>query len=370
MIMRILFIEPYDGGSHRAFREALAARSRHEVRSLTLPARFWKWRMRGAALWFADRIRDEELTADVVFCSDYLNVADLRGSLPAAFDTVPIVLYMHENQLTYPLSPEEEFDFHFGFTNILSCLAADSVVFNSEFHRRLFLDSLNNYLGRMPEAVPANIGLRIEARSSVLPVGIDREPDPTRPGPIALGKKTGPEGPLLLWNHRWEFDKRPDWFVQALLSLDGEGYPFRLYLLGEERQRHQVFAPLQDRLGERILGFGHLENREDYDRALEASDAVISCAAQEYFGISVAEAIQAGCYAIMPCDQVYPSLYGDACTGQHLYDGPGGLTAMLRDLITGDLIHDCALPASCDAYCWSRLISHYDSLLDDVERRP
>jgi glycosyltransferase involved in cell wall biosynthesis len=367
--MKILFIEPYDGGSHKAFREAIMARSRHEVMSLTLPARFWKWRMRSAALWFADRIKAEGLTADLIVCSDYLNVADFRGLLPAPLDRAPVVLYMHENQMTYPLSPEEEFDFHFGFTNILSCLAADRVVFNSNFHREIFLESLSKYLGRMPEGVPKDIRPRIETRSCVLPVGLEREPMGAHPGSFPVGQSKGPDGPVLLWNHRWEFDKRPEWLVQALLTLADEGLPFRIHLLGEVRQRKSTFASLQERLGSRVLEFGHLPNRSDYDQILESSDVVISCAAQEYFGISVAEAIHAGCYAVLPRDQVYPSLYGEQCAGHHLYDGPDGLTSLLRDLIKGDLVHDCDLPASCNDYCWSLLIDRYDELFEDVESR-
>ena len=50
---RILLLSPYHGGSHRAFAEGLAAASRHELTILSLPARFWKWRMRGAALLLA-----------------------------------------------------------------------------------------------------------------------------------------------------------------------------------------------------------------------------------------------------------------------------------------------------------------------------
>ncbi|MBE0564379.1 MAG: DUF3524 domain-containing protein, partial [Krumholzibacteria bacterium] len=188
----ILFIEPYDGGSHRAFREGLIRHSRHRYVSLTLPARFWKWRMRGAAAWFADRLAAEPPAAcDLIVATDFLNLADLRGLLPGPLDRAPLLLYMHENQLTYPLSPQEEFDFHFGFTNILSALAADRVVFNSAWHREVFLDSLPDYLARMPEAVPAGIRPRLEARSSVLGVGLERAPLPAdhfprwRGGPCA-----------------------------------------------------------------------------------------------------------------------------------------------------------------------------------------
>ena len=38
--MRILLIEPYCGGSHKAWAEGYVAHSRHDVALLALPARF------------------------------------------------------------------------------------------------------------------------------------------------------------------------------------------------------------------------------------------------------------------------------------------------------------------------------------------
>ncbi|MCK5007550.1 MAG: DUF3524 domain-containing protein, partial [Spirochaetales bacterium] len=49
---RFLFLEPFYGGSHREFAEGWQQSSRHTLELHTLPARFWKWRMRGAALYF------------------------------------------------------------------------------------------------------------------------------------------------------------------------------------------------------------------------------------------------------------------------------------------------------------------------------
>ena len=46
MPLRILALEPYYGGSHRAFLDGLAARSRHAWTVLSMPARKWKWRIR------------------------------------------------------------------------------------------------------------------------------------------------------------------------------------------------------------------------------------------------------------------------------------------------------------------------------------
>lgn len=51
--MRILLVEPYHTGFHRAWAEGFARHSSHDVRLLTHPGRSWKWRMRGSALTLA-----------------------------------------------------------------------------------------------------------------------------------------------------------------------------------------------------------------------------------------------------------------------------------------------------------------------------
>ncbi len=374
---RILFIEPYDGGSHRAFREGLSRHSQHHFEALTLPPRFWKWRMRGAAVWFADLINEmPDRSWDLLFVTGYLNVADLRGLLAPPLDRAPVLLYLHENQLTYPLSPEEEFDFHFGFTNIVSALAADRVVFNSEYHRDLFMEFLPSYMGKMPEGVPRGVKERILERSLVLGVGLDRVPLPEDHFPQYRGGPCDPDigpswpkgrRPLLLWSHRWEFDKRPDLFVQAVNTLLDEGLDFEVALLGESRGHDEVFGPLRDRLGERCLAFGFLPDRREYDRILSCSDIVVSCAEQEYFGISVAEAIHAGCYPVLPRDQVYPSLYGPRCKGRHFYDTPAEMVSLLRDLIRGkEHGHVWSLDLDVDRYCWERLAPEFDLLIGEM----
>ena len=57
--MRILALEPYYGGSHRAFLDGWVQRSRHEWTLHTLPPNKWKWRMRHAAVTLAWDIESE-----------------------------------------------------------------------------------------------------------------------------------------------------------------------------------------------------------------------------------------------------------------------------------------------------------------------
>jgi len=332
--------------------------------------------MRGAAAWFAERLRAAPPeSCDLILTTDFLNVADLRGLLPPPLDRTPIVLYMHENQLTYPLSPQEEFDFHFGFTNIISALAADGVVFNSEWHRDVFLAGLPDYLARMPEAVPPGIHERLAAKSDVLAVGLERDPLPADHYPRYRGGRCSPdagpawprgERPVLLWNHRWEFDKRPELFASAVARLLDAGLDFEVAFAGDPRAEHADLAALRERLGRRCLAWGRVEPRAAYDRLLASADIVVSCAAQEYFGIAVAEAVHAGCYPVLPRGQVYPTLYGTRCRGRHFYDDGDleGLTALLADLICGDSCgHVCSLDRDVDAFCWPRLVPHWDALL-------
>jgi len=376
-IKDVIFLEPYDTGSHRAFRRGLEARSRHRVRSMTLPGRFWKWRMRGAAAWYADQLNVEpNRPLDLLFVTGFVNVADLRGLLAAPLDRVPILLYMHENQLTYPLSPEEEFDFHFGFTSIISTMAADRIVFNSQWHRERYLEAIPAFLNRMPEAVPRQVADRLRPRCSVLGVGLDRSPLPDGHFPQYRGgpsdADSGPgwprnERPLIVWNHRWEFDKRPDVFSAAVEQLLARGLDFDVALLGESRGQEPVFTPLREQLGDRCVAFGHQESRADYDAWLARGDIVVSCAEQEYFGIAVAEAIHAGCYPVLPRDQVYPSLYGTRCKGRHFYQGTDELVALLADLIQGHGCgHICSLDQDMDQYCWDRLAPEFDRLQTEV----
>jgi len=337
--------------------------------------------MRGSSAWFADILNQpSDLPVDLIFTTGFLNVADLRGLLKPPLDRVPIILYMHENQLTYPLSPEEEFDFHFGFTNIISCLAADRVVFNSDFHRELFLDNLASYLGKMPEGSPRRVPEKLTARSEVLGVGLERRPLPADHFPQYRAGHCDPEiGPswprgkrhLVVWNHRWEFDKRPDMFSAVILRLLDSGLDFDVALLGESRNNEETFRPLAERLGKRCVAFGFLPDRQSYDDLLERADIVVSCAEQEYFGISVAEAIHAGCYPVLPRQQVYPSMYGKRCKGRHFYETENELVALLNDLITGNSCgHVCSLDRDVDEFCWDRLVHSFDDLVDRVVANP
>ncbi len=305
--MRALFIEPWYAGSHAAFADVVTSHIDADWTCLTLPGRHWKWRMRGAAAWFATQPALAGGTRyDVVLCTSYLALAELRGLVPALAG-VPAALYFHENQLTYPVRDEYsgERDTHFGFTQLVSARVADACVFNSEHNRSGFLDAGADLLRRLPDAVPAGWIDDIRNRSCVVPVPLDL-PD-AEPAPALL---PDPRGPLIVWNHRWEYDKGPDTLVAALRALADDGVPFRVAVCGEQfRTVPASLAGGLDALGARVEHRGWLPSRADYLALLARADIAVSTAIHEFFGVSMVEAAHHGARPLVPDRLAYPEIF-------------------------------------------------------------
>src|SRR5688500_13243080 len=249
--MRILLLSPFDGGSHARFARTLIDNVDAHWTHISLPGRHWKWRMRGFASWVATAKREEiSREYDLILATSFVPLAELIGLCPSLAPARKI-LYFHENQLAYPVRDEHtgERDFHFGFTQMVSALAADLCLFNSEWNRRSFLDEAAKLLSRMPDAVPPGLVDAIAEKSRVLGV------------PLILPSVTIEEtdedrslGPVILWNHRWEHDKDPDAFFEALFQLQ---CPFRLIVCGERyAAAPPIFGEAQETLRSKILHFG------------------------------------------------------------------------------------------------------------------
>lgn len=330
--MRILALEPYYGGSHQAFLDGWSAASEHDWTLLTLPAYKWKWRMRHAAVTFAQQVSNRLAQGarwDCLWCSDMLNLAEFKGLTPAAVRDLPTVAYFHENQLTYPVRFASERDYQFAMTNMTTALAADSVWFNSSFHRDSFLAELDVFLRRMPDHQPTDAAERIGAKARICPPGVRRVtgPNKERAGPIRI-----------LWAARWEHDKNPDDFFSALDVLESQGVEFRLTVIGEQfRESPKVFAEARQRFAHRIDRWGYQDSRAAYEAALLEADVFVSTAQHEFFGLSAVEATLAGAYPLLPRRLAYPEIFGldeDAPTAKaFFYDGAAKvLAARLAEL--------------------------------------
>jgi glycosyltransferase involved in cell wall biosynthesis len=309
--MRALFLNPFHTGSHAQFARTVTEDVPAEWTLHTLPGRHWKWRMRGAAVAFADQLASAPARFDVVLTTSYLPLAELHGLAPTLRET-PTVLYFHENQLTYPTRAAHtgDRDHHYGFTQLVSCLAATEVWFNSAYNRAAFLAAGEGLLARMPDAVPTEWVPRIAARSSVVPFPMTY---PTAPVVASTGPDVPaphPDGPLILWNHRWEYDKGPDAMVAAVEALAAGGHAFRLAVCGQQfRDVPDSLVRLEHAFGAQLVQFGYVADRASYDALLASADIVLSTAAHEFFGVSMLEATHAGAYPLVPDRLAYPELF-------------------------------------------------------------
>src|SRR5207244_4682375 len=76
-------------------------------------------------------------------------------------------------QLSYPRPPGEPLDHGLALASLSSAAAADAVVFNSRFHRRVFFGGLAEWVARFPEYAPRRTVAAIRRRACVITPGID-----------------------------------------------------------------------------------------------------------------------------------------------------------------------------------------------------
>ena len=365
-------VEPYFGGSHKYFLRALAERSRHEFTLFTLPGRHWKWRMHGGAVTLAARVASaarqaaQQAAPTVLLATDMLDLATFLSLAGPPLDRTPVLLYFHENQLTYPLPPGVERDLGYALKNITSALAARRVLFNSAYHREEFLDAVVDLLASLPDEVPAWVPHELEAKSAVLPVGCDlRRFERHRETALreAAGGRWGDPslGPLLLWNQRWEYDKAPERFFEALRVLRKEGVPFRLAMAGPSQGTPtEEFLRAKSDLADRIVHWGRVPGGDGYASLLWAADVVASTAIHEFFGIAVTEAMYCGCRPVLPKRLSYPELIPAEAHEDVLY-GEGELApALARALRRPRAWPEEQQRRWVDRFDWTRLIERYD----------
>jgi glycosyltransferase involved in cell wall biosynthesis len=366
--MKILAMEPYYGGSHKAFIDGLSKASRHNWTLLTLPAHRWKWRMRHSAITFAAQVAalpPEARRFDLLFCSDMLNLAEFVGLSAVEIARLPKVIYFHENQLTYPVRFESERDRHFGMTNLTSALAADAVWFNSQFHADSFLSALPTFLKSMPDHEPLEVIEKIRAKSSIHPPGIAE----------LSARKTRTPGPLrILWAARWEHDKNPEDFFAALAILKAKDIAFRVSVIGQSFQDvPEIFNHAQADFAKHIDLWGYQQNHDDYVQALCKADVIVSTANHEFYGIGIIEGLAAGVHPLVPERLSYPEILGLGKTKgaeQFFYDGSVSDLAAKLGRLAARIDEGTFSPAAVtpgiltDHLTWDHLTELYDEALE------
>ncbi len=129
----------------------------------------------------------------------------------------------------------------------------------------------------------------------------------------------------ILWAARWEHDKNPEGFFEALKMLKARGIDFRLSVIGEQfRELPEVFAWARRHFASHIDQWGYQKSRCEYEKALKQADVFVSTAKHEFFGISLVEAGLAGVYPLVPKRLAYPEILRlgeEKSVEQFFYDG-------------------------------------------------
>jgi glycosyltransferase involved in cell wall biosynthesis len=366
--VKVVILEPYFTGSHAAWAEGLSRFSRHQLEILSLPGQFWKWRMFGGAVALAKQFNLSDREPDLILATDMLDLATFLALTRERTAGVPVAVYFHENQITYPWSPDDrdilhQRDKHYGFINYTSALAADAVFFNSDFHKRSFLEELPRLLKHFPDFYELDNVKRIADKSRVLPLGFDfNQFESYRPASDRAEERREDQAPLILWNHRWEHDKNPGDFFKALQALAEEGLDYEVALLGENfSQSPKEFEEARGRLGKRLLQYGFAEDFADYARWLFQADLLPVTSHHDFFGMSVVEAVYCGCYPLLPQRLSYPELFPASAFRFNFYQGFEELVTLLSRAVENIAhIRRISFRSHMEKYSWQNIAPLYD----------
>ncbi len=365
--MRILLISAYEASSHKAWAHTLmSGLSEHQWQYLALPARHFAWRIRGNALSFAmDADYRPLLDAqyDLVVATSMTDCAGLKALCPN-LQTIPWLLYFHENQFAYPANDKQQGLVEMQMVTLYSAMAADKCVFNSHFNQQSFFDGARALLKKLPDYSSPNWLQAVEERSCVLPVPIVVAKDLDKP----VKRYDSSESIKLVWNARWEFDKGPDRLLAILKELESRRLDFQIAVLGEQfREEPKAFAEIKQRYSHRIEHFGYVPSREQYLNYLANAHVVLSTALHEFLGLAVLEAVSLGCIPLLPNRQVYPELFAKDYLYDSVIDDVEQEAISAVDTLLALLENPQSLP-SCQSFSCETLLPSYQALFEQLAK--
>ena len=356
-ILKIAAIETFYGGSHRVFIDGLIKHSRHKITLYTLPDQLWRYRMKQSASEIIQNV-DNLGGFDLIFTTSLCNVPELKALVGPTCP--PVILYVHENQHTYPKSTLQKRDFTVEWIDFMNTVTADIVIYNSEFHRNSYHCALRTFIQEIPHSTLSTEywTKRAKERSVTLYPGTDT--------PNNVSKYSSEKNvPRILWNHRWEYDKQPILFLKTLIQCIDAGYDFEVILLGElPSASSKKYKSLINQLSKRIFHYGYVESRADYFSLLTTGDIVVSTAIQENFGLSIVEAIQCDCFPLLPNRLSYPELIPEEYHNSILYNNDDELFSRLTTILEKKLYLEKTLCQNFMRYRWENRIDDYDNLFN------
>lgn len=385
--MRILLLSAYDARSHKYWRESLVAEfPKHSWTQLVLPGRYFSWRIRGNSMqWALGERAILDQPYDLIIATSMVDLASLKGFVPNLAN-IQSVLFFHENQFAYPASlANEKHHLDPKMVTLYAAIAANKLVFNSQYNQQSFIRGVKQLLCQLPEKMPVDLAQLLDEKSSILPVplkllsGFDNEHYPSVNG-ITNSKaqqdltlwpaRYGSKSLRIVWAARWEYDKGPQQLLAILREMRTRGMDFKLCILGQAfRQQPPEFESIKTEFSAQLVQFGYAETRWQYLSWLAGADMMLSTALHEFQGLAVLEAAQLGCVPVLPERLVYPQMFGLDYVYPSSPDAPA-----LEAIAAVNLIQKLALkrPANIDimAYVepltWPNMRPKYQQLINSV----
>lgn len=363
--MKVLVLSAYHADSHRYWLDGLIAHLPTITWTvLSLPARYFSWRIRGNSLtWAMQQVELLSASYDLVLATSMTDLSALRGLVPA-LSRIPTVVYFHENQFSYPPSTQQRDGVEPQILNLYTALAADKVLFNSEYNRSTLLDGVDKLMVRLPDFAPrAEVAARLE-NAAVLPVGIDLAPSINR----SAGERLS-----VLWNHRWEYDKGPDRLLALVKECAKHDLAIDFYIAGQQF-RHcpsefteiEVLILASDSLS--LCQWGYVSEPLDYLAMLSSCDVVLSTAIHDFQGLSVLQAAAMGCIPVLPNRLCYPEWFGQS----YLYQASDNLSVeaaacamQLKTVLAQKRLGQLS-PADVSMLSWDVLAPQYLTIFQSV----
>ena len=366
--MNILYVEPYYSGSHKTWIDSYKEYSKNNIEIISLPGKKWKWRMHGGAVSLGNQFNELNQRFDLIICSDMLNLPVFKSLCNKNIQNSKFAMYFHENQLSYPWSPndkdiQEKRDYHYAFINYTSSLISDYNFFNSSYHFNSYIKELKKYLKKMPDFRNINSIDEIADKSDVLYIGCDLK------NIYEKFSNKEKKDPIILWNHRWEYDKNPELFFRTLFKIKEKNIKFSLIIVGKKYSQYpQIFDEANIKLKDEIIFNGYCESRQEYISKIRQSNILPVTSNQDFFGISIMEAICAGNYPVLPERLTYPELFDIENNHDIFYKNDKEFERKLIQVIENINNFNIAKLQQelLDKFDWNRMSFEYDKLFKSI----
>jgi len=148
--------------------------------------------------------------------------------------------------------------------------------------------------------------------------------------------------------------------------LKDEELVFKLAVLGENfSSSPNIFNKAKKTFKNEIVHWGYVTHQQEYAKWLHKADILPVTSNQDFFGISIMEAIYCNTWPILPKRLAYPELIPKKLHKKFFYENNDSLYSMLKWSINNlDKVRKINLKTIAAKYDWTRVSQVYDEIFN------